>query len=146
VARIQEAYVEYVNKVAEELKQDNNIVSIAVFGSVVKTMRKPNDIDILVVFRDKINRELLNSISEKYRNPPLHLFPRLPDDLDKFNTLWLEIYFRGVVLYDKDNVLMSKMEAWKRKIEELTGIELKEYPSVIRFPFRIDLKQLTLES
>jgi predicted nucleotidyltransferase len=145
MVHIQDEYVGYISGIAEELKRDDGVVAIAVFGSVVKTRRKPNDIDLLVVFRDKINRELLDSISEKYKNLPLHLFPILPDDLSRFTTLWLEIYFRGVVIYDKDGILMSKLEAWKRKIEELTGTELKDSPSTIRFPFRIDPDQLTLE-
>jgi predicted nucleotidyltransferase len=145
MVRIQSKYVRYINSIAEELKRDDGVVAIAVLGSVVKTRRRPNDIDILVVFRDTVNHKLLDSIREKYRDPPLHLFPRTLSDLNRFSTLWLEVYFRGVILYDRDGVLMSKLEAWKRKIEELTGTELKEYPSVIRFPFGIDPAQLTLE-
>jgi predicted nucleotidyltransferase len=145
MACIQSKYVEYVNKIVEELKRDDSVVAVAVFGSVVKSKRKPNDIDLLVVFKGKVNHDLLGGLKEKYKDPPLHLFPKLISDLNKFTTLWLEIYFRGVVLYDKDNALTGKLEAWKRRIEELVGVELKEYPSVIRFPFRIDLGQLTLE-
>jgi predicted nucleotidyltransferase len=145
MTHIQDAYVEYINKIAEELKQDNDVMAIAVFGSVVKTNRKPNDIDVLIVFRDRVKQEILDNIRDKYRDPPLHIFARVVNDLNRFTTLWLEVYFRGVVLYDKDRILTSKLEAWKRKIEELTGEELKEYPSVIRFPFKIDPDQLTLE-
>jgi predicted nucleotidyltransferase len=145
MVRIQSKYVGYINSVVEELKKDDGVVAIAVFGSVVKTRRKPNDIDIFVLFRDKVNRELIYNIKEKYRDPPVDLFSRTISDLNRFTTLWLELYFRSVVLYDKDGILMSKLEAWKRKIEELTGTELKEYPSAIRFPFSIDPSQLTLE-
>jgi predicted nucleotidyltransferase len=145
MARIQTLYVDYINKIVEELKREDSIVAVAVFGSVVKTERKPNDIDLLIVFRGEVNQGLLDSLREKYRDPPLHMFPRLVSDLNRFSTLWLEVYFRGVVLYDKDGILASKLEAWKKKIEELMGEELKGYPSVIRFPFRIDPDQLTLE-
>jgi len=123
--RIQDEYVDYINRVVEELKGDDSVVAVAVFGSVVKTNRKPNDIDLLVVFRDKVNHELLSNVNKKYRDPPLDITPVLVSDLNKFRTLWLEIYFRGVILYDKDNVLTSKLEAWKKKIEELSGTELK---------------------
>jgi predicted nucleotidyltransferase len=145
MTHIQDAYVEYINKIAEELKQDNDVMAIAVFGSVVKTNRKPNDIDMLIVFRDRVKQEILDNIKDKYRDPPLHIFARVVNDLNRFTTLWLEIYFRGVVLYDKDGILMSKLEAWKRKIEKLLGKELSEYPTILRFPFSIDLEQLTLE-
>jgi predicted nucleotidyltransferase len=143
--RIQEEYAEYISGVVGELKRDDSVVAVAVFGSVVKTSRRPNDIDILVVFKDRVNRELLDSIREKYRDPPLHFFPRTLSDLNVFSTLWLEIYFRGVVLYDRDGALMSRLEKWRRRVEELTGSELSSYPAVIWFRSRVDPEQLTLE-
>jgi predicted nucleotidyltransferase len=143
--RIHPGYVDYVNKVVEDLKSDKSVVAVAVFGSIVKEKRKkPRDVDLMVVFKDRVNKDLLDALKQKYTDPPLHFFPRLVSDLKKFNALLFEIHFRGVILYDADGSFTRKLRAWKRKMEKMSGATLDENTTAIRIPFPVDPEQLVL--
>ena len=46
------------NKLREIAKKNSEIEDIILFGSIVRCKEKPNDIDILLLFKNKIDKEI----------------------------------------------------------------------------------------
>ncbi|MBI2148490.1 nucleotidyltransferase domain-containing protein [Candidatus Woesearchaeota archaeon] len=46
------------NKIKNLIKNNDNLLDIMVFGSLIRGKYKPNDIDILILFRDNVDKDL----------------------------------------------------------------------------------------
>lgn len=60
------------HKLKEILKKEPEILDIILFGSAVRGKEKPNDLDILIIFKNKINKEteynIRKIIEKNYKN------------------------------------------------------------------------------
>ncbi len=62
---------ELKNKIKNLLENDKNLVDIIIFGSFVRGKQQPNDIDILILFKSKVDKNVEYSIRkelDKYYN------------------------------------------------------------------------------
>jgi len=54
--------------VKEFYKNNENIIDILLFGSVVKGKLEPNDVDILIIYNKNLNKELIYGFKKKLDN------------------------------------------------------------------------------
>ena len=54
-------------RLKNKIKQHPEIDDIILFGSLVRGKEKPNDIDILIIFKDKINKEIELEIKKTFK-------------------------------------------------------------------------------
>lgn len=53
------------NKIKNLIKNKNNLLDIIIFGSLIRGKNKPNDIDILIIFKDKVEKDLEYEIKKQ---------------------------------------------------------------------------------
>ena len=46
------------NSIKKLIKNKDNLIDIVVFGSLVRGKYKPNDIDILILFKNNVDKDL----------------------------------------------------------------------------------------
>jgi predicted nucleotidyltransferase len=93
----------------EFIKENSNIVDIVIFGSVVRSKRKPGDVDICVLSLDKFKKldKLKKVIGKEFKKDVHVSILYLRDFLNPEETLWKTIFHEGISL-TKDK-LLSKL-------------------------------------
>lgn len=75
-----------------------DIIDVAVFGSAVKDKSEPNDIDIAIVFRNDVDRELLKKFQERL-GEKFHISSLVADNFfTKPHSLAKTLLFEGMSL------------------------------------------------
>lgn len=89
------------NKLKEIAKKNSEIEDIILFGSVVRGKEKPNDIDILLLFKNKINKDIeytiRKEIEKHFKNISL-LSKNIKTLYDSFFDAREGIFFEGISL------------------------------------------------
>jgi predicted nucleotidyltransferase len=93
----------------EFIKENPSIVDIVIFGSIVRSKRKPGDVDICVLSLDKFKKldKLKKVISKEFKKDAHVSILYLRDFLNPEETLWKTIFHEGISL-TKDK-LLSKL-------------------------------------
>jgi hypothetical protein len=120
----------------------DDLVAIALFGSVARGQARPNsDLDLYVVTRRSIlgdarlhamwsridgSREYQVLVAAGYRPTPSSV-PHTVGDLVRHPWLLLDIAHHGIVLYDPESVLARELDAVRRRMAEL-GSQRIELP------------------
>ena len=93
----------------EFIKENSNIVDIVIFGSIVRSKRKPGDVDICVLSLDKFKKldKLKKVIGKEFKKDVHVSILYLRDFLNPEETLWKTIFHEGISL-TKDK-LLSKL-------------------------------------
>ncbi|MBN1156655.1 nucleotidyltransferase domain-containing protein [Candidatus Woesearchaeota archaeon] len=98
-------YLKIRNKLRDYLNEE--IVDIFLFGSFVKGKEEPEDVDSCIVFRNKVDLELVNKIKET-AGINLHVSMLTADNFfQKFHSLAQTVLFEGVSIID-DRILADK--------------------------------------
>lgn len=65
----------YLNKIRKIVKKINqaDIEDVFLFGSAVTGKYKPNDFDICIVFKDKVDRNILNDLNSSFEKKNLNV-------------------------------------------------------------------------
>src|SRR2546426_11672396 len=115
----------------------DSLEGVVLFGSVAKgNWRKESDIDLLLVVKGWEERKAWERIDELYALkarlalslehsacvnqgfwPAIHHVPLSPEELKEFRTLYLDISFDGVILFDRDGVMkgfMDSIRSWAK--------------------------------
>jgi predicted nucleotidyltransferase len=115
-----------LSKIAKKIRSDD-IVDIILFGSSAKGKKDPKDIDISVIFRNKINLELNGKINEEYEKKDLnvHVSSLTVDDFfTKPISLMRSIFFEGISLLNKKRILENYgLTAWSIYNYNLTNLK-----------------------
>ncbi|MDD5651620.1 MAG: nucleotidyltransferase domain-containing protein [Candidatus Nanoarchaeia archaeon] len=99
-----------------------DILDVILFGSIVKGKTNPNDIDICIIFKEKIDKELIRDLNKNFEN--VH-----------FSILTADNFFKNphalirTLLFEGESIITNK------KISEIYG--LKAYSL-----FTYDIKKL----
>ena len=120
------------------IKENPSIIDIIVFGSIVRSKRKPEDIDICVLSIDKFSRiNKLKKIMTKEFKKDVHVSVLyLRDFLNPEETLWKTIFHEGISL--TKNNLLSKLMGFESsvlfwyKLENLKPIEKIKFSYALR--------------
>jgi predicted nucleotidyltransferase len=93
----------------EFIKENPSIVDIVIFGSIVRSKRKPGDVDICVLSLDKFKKldKLKKVIGKEFKKDVHVSILYLRDFLNPEETLWKTIFHEGISL-TKDK-LLSKL-------------------------------------
>ncbi|MGB9674826.1 MAG: nucleotidyltransferase domain-containing protein [Nanopusillaceae archaeon] len=107
-----------LEELSKELKNyiNDNVFDIIIFGSTTRGKDKPNDIDILIIFK-KFDESIYSSLVKKY-----HVTTVKFEELYKLGSLFYEILMSGYsVKYNKRLSEIFEFEAFKEiKIDILT--------------------------
>jgi predicted nucleotidyltransferase len=93
------------------LKQKQELMDIVIFGSVARKKTKPNDVDVALIFRNKIDKELKQKLAKKIKNS--HITELTLKNISK-QTLWKTLLHEGISI--KYNKKTSTMFGFKTKI------------------------------
>lgn len=101
-----------------------DILDVIIFGSSVKGKLNPNDIDICIIFREKIDTDLLNNLNKKFEN--IHFSCLTSDDFfKKPHALIKTLLFEGVSLINKKRISerynMKSYSLYSYKIKDLAN-------------------------
>lgn len=122
----------------------DRLVSIAVFGSIVRREAKSNsDIDILVVIKNipkdvgkrvreftelKFRLKSYQVYWQKYREGKPRLISEIiltPEEVIKHPPILLDISHEGIILYDKNRFLEKELEKLRKKLQEIGAKRIK---------------------
>lgn len=107
--------------------KDENVVDIILFGSAVKGKIEPGDIDIAVIFRDKIDPELINWLDKSYEKEGFnaHISSLAIDNFFiRPHSLIRAVFFEGVsLLTDKPLAENYGLTSWSVYNYNLTSLE-----------------------
>jgi len=81
-----------IKKIIEELSKyiNENILDIIVYGSLTRGKEEPNDIDIIVIYKNTFPMDIASSLGEKY-----HIIPIKLDDIFSLGHLLIEALAEG---------------------------------------------------
>jgi len=125
-----ELIIELTTALKKEFNQ--NLISIAIFGSMVKgTLTTTSDIDVIVVCenlpkdwraRDKMVLELTEAIERKYSRP-IHMNLLGKEEISmaghSISPLMLEIYDVNEIVFDKDDYFKNLLTNLKATLKTL---------------------------
>jgi predicted nucleotidyltransferase len=114
------------------LKKENDLEDIVVFGSMARKKTKPNDIDIALIFRDKVNKNLKQIISKKIKNS--HVIELTLKNISK-QTLWKTLLHEGISI--KYNKKISVLFGFKTKILLWYSLEKINKSQKVRFSYAL---------
>lgn len=78
--------------------KNKDLIDVILFGSAIKGKTKPKDIDICLIFREKIDRSLINNINQKFEN--IHVSTLTVDNFfTKPHALIRTLLFEGKSLF-----------------------------------------------
>jgi len=82
------------------IRENPSIADIIIFGSIVKSKRKPGDVDICVLLLDKFKKvnKLKKIISKEFKKDVHVSILYLRDFLNPEETLWKTIFHEGISL------------------------------------------------
>ena len=79
-----------------------NIENIFLFGSAVKGKEFPEDIDICIVFKDKVHKEILSGIEHKLKEHKVHISSLTVNDFfKKPHPLAKTIFLEGLNIFNR---------------------------------------------
>jgi predicted nucleotidyltransferase len=90
---------------------ENNIESLILFGSILHSPKEANDIDILVIVKDKNIKKVKSFILEaqKSQNKEIHSTNLIPtemkQELKKSNKAIVDAVKKGIVLFGQENLI-----------------------------------------
>ena len=124
--------------VSESLKfLGDDLLGIVLYGSIARGEANENsDMDVLLVARDlpgsfatrveylyPMKRSCRDAQIELWREKAIYcsiqIYPLLPDELEVFRPLFLDITTDGKVLFDRVGLMEEKLEEWRRKLSEV---------------------------
>ncbi|MEM2713827.1 MAG: nucleotidyltransferase domain-containing protein [Candidatus Pacearchaeota archaeon] len=118
-----------ITKLKKELKnylKDKNIVDIFLIGSAVKGKLKPADIDLIILFREKIDNEVIFKLRQK----GYHAEPLLVDNLFKSELLFT-IIGEGISLKSKQKFKVIKGTIFSFSLKNLDKINKVRFSQAV---------------
>lgn len=116
-------------------KCKNELVSVVLYGSVARgTAQRSSDVDLIVVIEDWVKRSewkykfieieyqirkefkhlLTEGFSIEFRPVILH-----KKEIWNIKYLFIDITVEGIILYDKDNCMKTRLDALRKRLKEL---------------------------
>jgi predicted nucleotidyltransferase len=134
--KIHRLYLRLIEKLVEELKENLDLVSVVLYGSVARgNAKKDSDIDLLVIAknlpREKIKRQkIFSKIEEKIEPEMKKLYAqgyyptfspilRTKNEAKHLSPLYLDMIEDAKILYDKDNFFSLVLERLRKRLKEL---------------------------
>ncbi len=130
-----------ISELTNELKRkfNNDLISIALFGSIVKgNFTGTSDIDVLVVCeapikdwraRDEMILDITENIELRY-STPIHMTLVGKDEIlqaiESAYPLMLEIYDANEIIYDKENFFKKLLKDFEKNIHRWRGEKIEE--------------------
>ena len=107
--------------------KDENVVDIILFGSAVKGKIEPRDIDIAIIFRDKVDLKLINQLNEAYEKKGfnVHISSLVIDNFfTKPHSLIRTMLFEGISLLTNKTIAENYgLMSWSIYNYNLTSLE-----------------------
>lgn len=90
--------LEIYSDLKKTFKKNKNILDVVLFGSSVRGKLKPNDIDLCIIFKDKVDHHFITGINSKFEN--LHISALTIDNFfAKPHTLIRTLLLEGISLF-----------------------------------------------
>ena len=113
-----------ISKLKNELKNDE-IADIVIFGSYMKGKDNPNDIDLLIIFKEKINKDIeygiKKKLSDKFDINSITLKEFMGDDFIAKEGIFLEGYSISKNKRVSEILSMNSFALIKYNISEIKG-------------------------
>jgi len=103
-------------------------MDIIIFGSVSRKKNKPNDVDIALVFKNKLDKNLKQQLSKKIQNS--HIIELTLRHISK-QTLWKTLLHEGISI--KYNKKTSNLLGFKTRILIWYGLEKLNKSQKVQF-------------
>ncbi len=121
----------------------DDLVSVVVYGSVARgEARKNSDMDVLLVARNlprtfydraaliyPVKRGCRDIQTDLWRREGIHcsiqIYPVLPEELDDFRPLFLDIATDGRLLFDRRRFMEQKLAGWRTRLAEIGAKKVK---------------------
>ena len=116
------------------IKKNEEIEDIIVFGSLVRGKIKPNDIDIIVIFKNKVNKdieyEIRKEIEKEYNN--ISIISKTKENiLDEAFDARESILFEGISLLSDENLAdkygFSSLGMFKYKLTDFNSLKKTKF-------------------
>jgi len=114
------------------LKQNTELLDIVIFGSVARKKTKPNDIDIALIFKNKLDKNLKQKLSKKIQKS--HIIEIILKNIPK-QSLWKTLLHEGISI--KYNRKISNILGFNTKILLWYSLERLNKSQKVQFSYAL---------